>query len=94
MNSYAFTIGEGNILVGHGPQPSLFRDTDFQLERESRIRSGSYLETIATELDAIARTTKDSAVKSNLETIINELHYAQQRYPLTKKDHDRLVETI
>jgi hypothetical protein len=94
MNSYTLSIGDGSLLVGEGLQPPVFNDTDFQLERESRIRSGSYLETIATELDAIARATEDTAVTSNLQEIINELLYAQQRYHLTKKDHDRLIESL
>ena len=94
MNSYVLSIGEGNLLVGEGARPPLVRDTDFQLERESRIRSGSYLETIATELDAIARVTNDSTVTSNLEALVNELLYAQQRYYLAKKDHDRLIEKL
>lgn len=94
MSSYVLSIGEGNLLVGEGQRPPLVRDTDFQLERESRIRSGSYLETIATELDEIARASKDPVVASNLETLVNELLYAQQRYYLAKKDHDRLIEKL
>lgn len=94
MSSYVLSIGEGNLLVGEGLRPPISNDTDFQLERESRIRSGSYLETIATELEMISRGTGDSAVKSNLEKIINELLYAQQRYDLVKKDSSRLVEKL
>ena len=91
-SAYTLSIDEGSILVAEGKRPALFKDTDFQLERESRIRSGSYLETIATELDMIARSANDSTITSNLERIVNELLYAQQRYSLTKKNPDQQTE--
>ena len=73
------------MLVGEGAQPSLFNDRDLQLERESRARSGNYLETIATELENLTQAIDDELVSSQIDGMVEELLYIHERYELMKK---------
>lgn len=65
--------------------PVVIKDSDLQLERESRARSGNYLETIATELENLTVGVDDELVSSQLETMIKELLYIHERYELVKR---------
>lgn len=84
-DSYAIPVGQGGVLIGESTQPSLFNDTDLQLERESRARSGNYLETIATELENLTTAIDDELVSGQIEGMVEELLYIQERYQLVKK---------
>lgn len=65
----------------------LCRDGDDgpDLQHEPRLRSGVYLATIATELDNLTGVINDDVITTQLETLVNELLYAQEHYDLVKK---------
>lgn len=85
-STYSTPIEHGPIVVdGAAAQPSLFNDSDLQLERESRARSGNYLETVATELENLTNTIDDTLVAGQIESLIQELLYVHERYELVKK---------
>lgn len=78
----------GNLLTSDASAaaaPLVLCDGDLQLERESRARSGTYFETVATELENISTLCSDRLVQSELERLVNELLYVQRRYLVIKK---------
>jgi hypothetical protein len=85
QHSYALAIGLGDIMVGQFQVPLIFRDSDPQLERESRIRSGNYFATVAVELENLAEQTNNDSVSAKIEQLVDELLYAQERYEVIKK---------
>jgi hypothetical protein len=85
QRSYALPVGFGDTLTGELQTPLLLHDGDFQLERESRIRSNSYFVTIAVELENLSKQT-DDIVTPKIEQLIDELLYAQERYEIIKKE--------
>lgn len=76
----------GNLITSHASAaPLVLCDGDLQLERESRARSGTYFETVATELENISTLCGDRLVESEIERLVNELLYIQRRYLVIKK---------
>ena len=85
---YVLTLGHGNLLVGYGLMPLVCNDTDFQLESESRVRSGNYFETVAAELEYLAVKGDSIIVRYELQHLIDELLYIQRRYKIVKQSAD------
>lgn len=78
-------VGFGDIIVGNDVEIPVVNDGDNQLRWESRVHSGDYFTTLATELENVADQTDDEAVKIQLRTMVTELEYIQMRYQLTQK---------
>lgn len=88
QNSYITPAGFGALLLSTN-SPSLLPvchdGDDSRLGHESRLRSGTYLATIATELDNLAAVIDDDVATGQLGTLVNELLYAQEHYELVKR---------
>jgi D-aminopeptidase len=87
QHSYVLPIGFGSMLLGEYNMPLICHDGDPYLERESRLRSGEYFETVATELENISHQVDDATQKA-LQEIIDEFVYAQQYYKIVKSTND------
>ena len=84
--SYLRFMDFGNLFTSHASAaPLILCDGDLQLERESRARSGTYFETLATELENVSTLCEDRLVTSEIERLVNELLYVQRRYLVIKK---------
>lgn len=84
--SYLRVMDFGNLFTSDtAAAPLVLCDGDLQLERESRARSGTYFETVATELENISTLCNDKLIESELERLVNELLYIQRRYLVIKK---------
>lgn len=84
--SYLGVMDFGNLFTSDTPAaPLVLCDGDLQLERESRARSGTYFETVATELENISTLCNDKLIESEIERLVNELLYIQRRYLVIKK---------
>lgn len=81
-------MGFGNILVSSTYLPLVLYDGN-NLRYDSRIHSGDYFETLATELENIADEINDETTKMRLSQMIEELVYIQERYKLTQKSHTK-----
>lgn len=88
MSSTDKSIGFGNILVSNSYLPLIMYDGN-NLRYDSRVHSGDYFETLATELENISGEIDDEATKMRLTQLIEELVYIQERYKLTQKSHSR-----
>src|SRR5437868_3783135 len=87
MTSGVYNLGFGDLLLWSSHLPFFCFDGDAKLRRESRVKSGDYLATVAIELENIAQYTDDKAIKDALQQIIDEFDYVQEYYQLTKRTH-------
>lgn len=86
MDNDAATItpaGFGDVIIGN--QGQVLNDGNTQMRWESRVHSGDYFTTLATELEDVANHTKDNVVEIRLRTMVDELEYIQLHYNLTHK---------
>lgn len=94
-NSYTTPIDNGTLIVDdNAPDPALLKDSDLQLERESRARSGNYLETIATELENLTSAVEDELVIGQIDTMVKELLYIHERYELVKRTSSQFTSRL
>jgi hypothetical protein len=49
------------------------------------VRSGDYVATLATRLDQLTESQPNTPEKAQLETVVSELLYIDNRYKLAKK---------
>lgn len=75
--------GFGDVIIGN--QGKILNDGDTQMRWESRVHSGDYFTTLATELEDVANHTKDNVVEIRLRAMVDELEYIQMHYNLKKK---------
>jgi hypothetical protein len=83
---YAFPAFTG--LLGKAP---LARDGEHPHDRgdfalDAMARSGDYFVTLASRLDALARTVEGYEERLQIEDIVSDLIYMQDNYQLTKKE--------
>lgn len=94
MNGIVKPIGFGNLLVGSFCLPLVMHDGSTHLRHESRIQSGDYFETIATELENLSELTEDVIVQMKLEDAIEEFEYIQQHYKLIPRSKAKRYKTL
>jgi hypothetical protein len=88
--SYIKKLHFGDLVVGTGGVALTGHDGDLRLRRESRVKSGDYLLTVATELENLAAYTDDKVIQDVLQYIIAEFEYVDQHYKLTSKSRSKL----
>ena len=90
-DSSAKSVSFGSIVVGISSTESslVLQDGSSQLHWESRVHSGDYFTTLATELENLMEETNDSATQMKFQALIDELEYIQQRYELVQKQVQR-----
>lgn len=76
-------VGFGDVIIGN--QGQVLNDGSTQMRWESRVHSGDYFTTLATELEDVANHTKDNVVEVRLRAMVDELEYIQLHYNLKKK---------
>jgi hypothetical protein len=78
-----------NILSHYPFRQFVVRDTesDADMLRKARIRSGDYLMTLATELESIAQQLSDVKAPEapELERIVSELIYLERNYTISPR---------
>lgn len=95
MADTTYSLRSSDNIVSHfGNEPSLVRDvgniddnTAHELMMHARVRSGDYLMTVAIELDRIGQNLAEeqSPYASEVERLVAELLYVNQRYTVEKK---------
>lgn len=90
MASDASVVDFGDLVLDDAGSSLFAMDGDLYLERESRIRSGEYPATLATELENIIKTSSDEPLRKAVQDIIDELSYVQEYYELTRKPRSSL----